>query len=178
MLALRCEARGRLAVPRISLSPHLPELCRMCTFPRLGIAQRTRDDGEDRWHGLDANGNFILSMSHVRFELRTLRRKSGLSQEELATLLPRAGRTKVVRIEDGTSRPDAAQILACELIFGSPSRELFKRLFADTEEAVMQAAYVLHSRLERDTSVASQRKREFLESILDRVTKGSKRDGA
>lgn len=149
-------------------------MCAMCTFPRLGDTQRARDDGVNRWHGLDANGNFILSMSHVRFELRTLRRKSGLSQEELASLLPRAGRTKVVRIEDGTSVPDAAQILACELIFGSPGRELFRGLYADTEEAVMRAAYVLHNRLEADPSVTARRKREFLEGILDRATRSSK----
>ncbi len=112
---------------------------------------------------------------NVHFHLRTLRRKSGLTQADVASLFPKGGRNRVSRIERGLSPLYAGEIIAYGLIFGPPAKKLFRRLHVETVDAVMRRAYRLHSRLERDTSPRAQRKREIAEQMLARAV-GKKAD--
>lgn len=113
----------------------------------------------------------------VRCYLRTLRRGWGLTQEEVAALLPKATRKRVSRVERELSAPNAEEIIAYGLIFGLPPSKAFPRFQAKVEEAVMQRAYRLHKRLEGDDSQAARRKREFMEKMLARATGHAKRNG-
>lgn len=106
----------------------------------------------------------------IQCYLRTLRREWGLTQAEVAFLVGRGDRNRVSGVERGEARPNAGEILAYELIFGSPPRAIFPTYHEQLEEALVRRAYKLHQRLEKDPSKEAQRKRKLLEKILARAT--------
>lgn len=106
----------------------------------------------------------------VQWYLRSLRRQWGLTQAEMLSLLPKGGRYRVSRVERGMAPPNAQEIVAYKLIFGSSTKALFPRFCADVEEAVMQRAYRLHKKLARKKTREAQRKVKLLERMLARAT--------
>ena len=107
--------------------------------------------------------------------LRTLRRGWGLTQEEVAALLPRTSRHRVGRVESGESAPNGREIIAYALIFGIPATKVFARFQVKVEETVIQHAYRFHKQLEGDDTRAGQRKRELMEKMLARAIAHAKR---
>ena len=113
----------------------------------------------------------IFSMSQkVPCYLRTLSRKWGLTQAEVASLLPRGNRNRVSRVELDKVPPNAQEIVAYRLIFGAPTKAAFPRFVDETEDAVMRGAYQLHRRLERDKSARADKIRRLLDQMLARAT--------
>lgn len=108
--------------------------------------------------------------SKVHCYLYTLRREWGLTQEELASLLPRGGRNRVSHVERNQRSPNAEEILAYWVIFGSFGHEVFAGFYAKIEETVMQAAYRFYGQLEGDTSEKAERKRELIRRMFERTT--------
>lgn len=106
---------------------------------------------------------------NLHLHLRTLRRKAGLTQADLASLLPKGCRNRVSRIELGLQPLNASEIIAYGLIFGPLATRLFQPLRADTVEIVMQRAYRFHRKLEHDPSPKAQRKRQVTERMLARA---------
>lgn len=111
--------------------------------------------------------------SKVHCYLRSLRLRWGLTQEELAALLPKASRNRVSRVERGLAPPNAGEILAYPLIFGVRPHVIFRRLSERTDEAVMQHAYRLHQKLEGKVDPKAVRKRELLDQLRDRAIKNA-----
>lgn len=111
--------------------------------------------------------------SKVHCYLRTLRNEWGLTQEELASLLPKGDRNRVSFVERGITPPNAEEILAYSLIFGLSGQAIFRRLSLDTDEAVMQGAYHLYERLEGNKSPKALRKRELLDRLRARAIKSA-----
>lgn len=105
----------------------------------------------------------------VQSYLRTERRKWALTQKELTFLLGRKSPTHISRLEQGKRLPSADAILACEILFGVAPRTLFPKLYADTEENVMERAAILYEQLEQEGSLPAQRKKEFLSVALKRA---------
>jgi transcriptional regulator with XRE-family HTH domain len=112
-------------------------------------------------------------MNNVRCLLLTQRKKWGLSQNDLAALIPGTGRNRVSCIERGLSSPNAREILAYRLIFGTLPEELFPGLVAQVEEAVLRKAYELHEKLATQESPSSAQVRSFLEAILARAVEAA-----
>jgi len=108
-------------------------------------------------------------MNKMSCYVRTQRLKSGLLQKDLLALLPTTGRNRVSTTERGLHPPNGGEILAYEVIFGSPAHELFPKHFAEVEEAVVDRAYALHQSLEGNLDAKSARKRASLEAILARA---------
>ena len=108
-------------------------------------------------------------MNKVPCYVLTQRLAAGLTQKELRTLLPRAGRNRVSTIERNLYPPNGGEILAYEAIFGMPGRELFPKRYAEIEELVVVRAYELHERLQGRTDQRSAQKRALLEAILARA---------
>ncbi|MDR3500679.1 MAG: hypothetical protein P4L72_15805 [Parvibaculum sp.] len=108
--------------------------------------------------------------SKVHCYLYTLRREWGLTQEELASLLPRGGRNRVSCVERNKHSPNAEEILAYWVIFGSLGYEVFTGFYGKLEDTVMQAAYRFHEQLEGDTSEKAERKRELIRRMFERTT--------
>lgn len=102
--------------------------------------------------------------------IRTHRRRWGLTQRELASLLGVKSGTQVSRCERLQRKPTLQSAVAYEVIFGEPVRALFPRVFSEVEEGVMQRASQLNRSLEGSMSKVSKRKRELLGDMLRRAT--------
>ena len=91
------------------------------------------------------------SMSHVPLKtyLRTYRRRSGLSQEEMAFLLGAMSGTSVSRHETGRRLPILETALAYEFILEMPTRTLYEGLFAGRRSEVQKRARGLCRSLEK-----------------------------
>lgn len=105
----------------------------------------------------------------VHCYLRTLRNEWELTQDELASLVPKGCRDGVSCVERGLRQPNAAEILAYALIFGVSVHELFPQLVDDTHEAVMRHAYALDQRLAKDGSTKAQHQRSLLRDLRARA---------
>lgn len=81
--------------------------------------------------------------------LRSHRKRTGLSQDDVAFLLGCQSGTKVSRYERFVRQPSLETVFACEVIFGVPARELFAGIFQKVERRTKQQAGRLVRRLSR-----------------------------
>jgi transcriptional regulator with XRE-family HTH domain len=103
--------------------------------------------------------------------LRIHRKRSGLSQKELANLLGYKNAAVISRLERGQCPPRLWQFLALEIVFGVRLAELFPPLFVNVEDDVMRRAYKLHLGLNTKTqSKKAQAKLTMLNDIKERAT--------
>src|SRR5690348_4521899 len=79
--------------------------------------------------------------------LRTFRKRAGLSQGEVAFLLGCQDGHKASRYELRKRKPNLETVLAYELIFGAPARELFAGVFEDVVTATRKRAEILAAKL-------------------------------
>lgn len=111
-------------------------------------------------------GLTVLSMStKVPCYLRTLRREWGLTQKEVADLLPRTSRARVSLLERSCALPNGRELLALSMIFGVPPERIFPALCEATEDAVMRHAYSLYRHLDRTGSREARHKKKLLRRI-------------
>lgn len=89
-------------------------------------------------------------MSETKFSqgLRAIRRRTGLSQLELALLIGASDAT-VSRHESQKDLPDVETAFAYETIFRVPARELFARDAQAIDEQIRSRAIQLYGRLAR-----------------------------
>lgn len=120
---------------------------------------------------------FEIMSSKVLCYLRTLRLGWRLTQEEVASLLPKGSRNRVADVEQGVAPPNAEEIVAYSVIFGVPAEAIFPELHADIEDAVVRGAYALHEKAEGDKSLPGHRRRQLAEEILARTTRQSHVNG-
>lgn len=88
--------------------------------------------------------------------LRAQRRKSGLSQNEVAFLLGRVNGAQVSRYENHRRLPSVETALACELIFGVPFADLFAGVRDSIGKDVEKRRRELSSQLQAKTSKGSE----------------------
>jgi transcriptional regulator with XRE-family HTH domain len=79
--------------------------------------------------------------------LRTYRKRAGLSQDELAWLLGCQSGSKVSRYESFSREPSLKTILAYEIVFRVPARELFGGIFDAVEMTTRRRVESLIKRL-------------------------------
>ena len=79
--------------------------------------------------------------------LKTYRRRSGFSQDDVAFLLGSSSGAKVSRYERWARRPTLETALAYEAIFQVPVRELFGGLYRKAEKETVARAQLLATRL-------------------------------
>lgn len=97
--------------------------------------------------------------------LRTYRRYTGLSQDEVGFLLGCKG-AAVTRYERSVRRPSVENLLAYEMIFGAQARDLFAGVRDEVEEATRTRAVTLARKLgARATDPITLRKLEVLRRI-------------
>ncbi len=75
--------------------------------------------------------------------LRAHRKRSGLSQDDLAFLLGCRRETKVTRYERFARQPRLQTAFACAIIFRVPAEALFAGAHADARELVLRQARAL-----------------------------------
>jgi transcriptional regulator with XRE-family HTH domain len=98
--------------------------------------------------------------------LRTYRKRSSLSQDEVAFLLGCESGTKVSRYERSARKPSLETILAYVVVFGAPGRELFAGTYEKVEKRILKRAQLLTRKINRATPNAmATRKLQILRAI-------------
>jgi transcriptional regulator with XRE-family HTH domain len=98
--------------------------------------------------------------------VRTYRKRSGLTQDEVAFLLGCGSGTKVSRYERYTRKPNLETLFGYELLFGAPGRELFAGTFEKIGKKILHRAQLLTRKLSRATPTPmAARKLQVLEAI-------------
>lgn len=104
--------------------------------------------------------------------LRARRKKTALSQDELAYLLGAKDGAQVSRYENLIRLPELQTALALEVIFDSTVSSLFPELFHHIESDVRRRARALaRKQLNGRNGPFLARKRQALNSICDRLIK-------
>jgi transcriptional regulator with XRE-family HTH domain len=84
--------------------------------------------------------------------LRAHRKRSGLSQDEVAFLLGSRSGTKVSRYESFARTPGLRTALALAVIFRASAREIFAGLFEEEAQRAASQARLLSARLSEDNA--------------------------
>jgi transcriptional regulator with XRE-family HTH domain len=104
--------------------------------------------------------------TRVKTYLRTFRRRSGLTQSELAFLLGAKDGTLVSRYERLSRRPNLRSALGLQAVFGVSADHLVPGICAEVDRSVIRRARLLSRQLERHSdSARTKRKLRFLLSI-------------
>lgn len=114
-------------------------------------------------------------MKRLECYLHTHRRQWGLTEEELAFLLGSKSASVVSRLERRERDPSLRAAFACHFIFGVAPDELFPKLYAEVEDAVMRRAIELHERLQGNPSKTTRAKLDLLEDALNRAKERNER---
>src|SRR4051812_49992914 len=113
-----------------------------------------------------------MALQHLLNYLLTYRKRSALSQEEVAYLLGSQSGAKVCRYERFFREPGLQTALAYEVIFDRSVSELFPALFEKTQVEVRERAKKLEEKeFGGSSSRLIARKREALAAILTREPK-------
>ena len=79
--------------------------------------------------------------------LRTYRKRSGFTQEDVAFLLAKKSGQLISRYERLQRRPGLRTLIACELLYGASLRKLYPGLTRDIESELLARARSLHRTL-------------------------------
>jgi transcriptional regulator with XRE-family HTH domain len=116
----------------------------------------------------------FLMHRHPTNYLRSLRKRSGLTQDELAVLLGLASQATVSRYEITGILPIAEVLIRTEIVFGKPLRELFPKAFREAEDAVMRRAKILAKDMERKSALSNEDKAKVLAELIRRIEVASR----
>ncbi len=114
----------------------------------------------------------VISMSApLETYLRTYRKRSGLSQDEVAFLLGSGSGAKVSRYEHSARRPGLQTLFAYEVIFQVRARELFLGIYQKVERETRRRALRLAGRLtSAEADRMAQRKLAALRTLFRDTT--------
>ncbi len=87
-------------------------------------------------------------LTHRPTALRTHRRRHGFTQRQVALLLGCRAGSKASRYERGVRVPTLETILAYELVFGVPARDLFPEVFAAIQAGLTDRVRALYQELD------------------------------
>lgn len=90
---------------------------------------------------------YFMASKKLSNYLRTFRKRSYLSQDEVAFLLGCKNGSKVSRYERFSREPSLETALRYEAIFGIPTRELFAGIFQKIEKEVFKRAQLLAQKI-------------------------------
>jgi len=113
-----------------------------------------------------------MSAGSFAARIRTKRKLSGLTQNEVGYILGSRSPASVSKHERSTAVPDLAIALGYEIIFGEPVSALFGELYRAIGESVERRVKILREELEKTSAKGKRgaltaRKVEFLCMWLD-----------
>jgi transcriptional regulator with XRE-family HTH domain len=98
--------------------------------------------------------------------LLTLRKRSGLSQLDLAELLDITG-SALSRFESQSRNPTLELAIGVEVIFGHGVRDVFPAFYRGIEQSVVARA---RDHCEREASTASRAQLRFIHDVVERAS--------
>lgn len=99
--------------------------------------------------------------------LKMFRKRSGLSQDELASLLGCKSGSKVSRYERSGRVPSLDTLLAFEIVFNEPASQLFRGRYESVRSDVRRRAARLSRKVDgRPFTPANKRKLDFLSDVI------------
>jgi transcriptional regulator with XRE-family HTH domain len=102
--------------------------------------------------------------------LRGFRKRSGLTQADVARLMGRLSPSPVSRMENGEQAPDFRTALLLEVIFGATASQLFRGHFMMLAKKVRERAQLFDDGLKLQTETADiRRRRSELKAIIARI---------
>lgn len=105
--------------------------------------------------------------------LRTYRKRAGLSQRETAYLLGCQTGNKVSRYERRTRKPSFETVLAYDVLFRVPQRELFAGVYLKVEQRIVRRARLLAQQVaEEQPSRMRDHKLAALRAMAGPVARG------
>ena len=106
--------------------------------------------------------------------LRTFRKRSALTQVDIAFLLGARSGAKVSRLERLSRFPNLKTAFACQVIFGVPADALFPGLYRDIASHLAERAKVLRLTVSRRESTrGSERRVKMLDGIVTRTSQSA-----
>ena len=101
--------------------------------------------------------------------LRTYRKRSGLTQEELAALLGCESGVSICQYERLAAQPSLETALACQAIFGVSVEELFPGIYKKVVDDIVKRAQSMSKQLPEDNcKPVVKLKRRLFEAIAGR----------
>lgn len=102
--------------------------------------------------------------------LKGFRKRSGLTQADVARLMGRISPSPISRLENGEQRPDFRSALLLEIILGAPAHKMFRRDFETLAKKVLDQAILLDERLKLSAETPDiKRRRTELKAIVARI---------
>jgi transcriptional regulator with XRE-family HTH domain len=108
--------------------------------------------------------------------LRSLRRRGGFTQRELAFLIGTKSGTVISRVEGSKRIPSFSAAFACAVIFGVAPLDLFPDALFQLQQAVLQRANTLYEVLQGDPAKTTRVKLDFLEVLIARLEEDTAAD--
>lgn len=103
--------------------------------------------------------------------IRAYRKQAELSQRDLAHLIGYNSRMSVFRLEREGHLPTVDTVIACQIIFGASTQELFPDLYQEIEQITKERAReLLKEFIPSPEEIA--RKRRSLEELIERKSSG------
>lgn len=109
----------------------------------------------------------IMARRRLLSYLRTFRKRSGLTQAELAFLVGQKSGTQFSRFERLKRIPNAETLIAIMIVFRESPQELFPALFESVAKEVRDRATTLHEEIQGDRRQTTKMKLDTLEELLN-----------
>src|SRR5579862_5435310 len=110
-----------------------------------------------------------MNCSPLANYLRAHRKRSGLSQAELAFLLAIRSPSEISRYEHGQQTPKLRKLLAYQFLFQTPIREMYDGVSVEVEREMSIRVELLIQELSKNGGRLAKRKIAALQSCLDRL---------
>lgn len=106
--------------------------------------------------------------------LKTHRKRSALTQKDVAFLLGGQNGAKVSEYEKRARRPNLETALACQVVYGVPAHELFEGIYKKVEQEVLNRANLLAGTIANEpVNPYSIHKIESLQQMNQREAEGT-----
>lgn len=107
-------------------------------------------------------------MSRLPTYLRTIRKRYGLTQDEIGFLLGYTD-TAIARYEALSRPPPLKVVIGAALILGETARGLFPGIYNEIEDDIMRRAKDLYDSLDKRGDPKSDEKLRFLLEMIQRI---------
>ena len=98
----------------------------------------------------------------LKIYLQTLRKRAGLTQDELAFLLGCRCGAQISQYESLSQDPGLKKVFAFQLLFGVPAQEIFPDIFQRVQDDTFMRVQLLSQKLNRANLVDKTRKLKII----------------